>query len=566
MGNAERLKPRSAFLDARRRVRIYFETGSVAKFAQANLVFNRLGLALSGTTSSRVNGIEDYHGGAQQLIEQKLRDVRFGHKTVYFVEDTYIRIEALSEATEAEQPTTEWAKATRPGLQTKEWFQGTSFEQLDSLLVKNQGDRRATVYSTIGLHIPGVATAQVFSGYSTGLIAEHPGTGLEANESYPWLCPNSFNAWFIPEGEDAPLSDLDLERALDVDFRVSALLALADRVEEYVAILNLPPVSVEVVPHTRQDSRHPQLFATRRPPIAIVGLTCAGKTTTGQLLDKYGYTHIEASSVLQILQGNNLPPNSRPGYFQAMMTLNSYGWSIVARRAVDLYEHAVEAGICITGLRTIEEMHFLTERFPDLLIVLLEASQQTRFDRYERRGRAGDDPSFSRFRQREDEHASFGLVDVAEHCATVRISNESTMSELEAYARLLEQNGPAISGPGVSRRNVGVEVALRSQLYRCALVLSEANAPLSPAEIEIRQRDQDEARVVKRNAVRKALTEYPVLVRRARATNGATYYELTDHGRAYTALIDTLRSARHYTDSDPDDDSQAEAWSHIHSK
>ena len=558
MGNTDRLKPRPAFLDAKRRVRLYFETGSVAKFAQANLVFSRLGLPLSGAKSSTLNGIEDYFGGAQQLIERKLKEVSLGHHTVYFVEDTYIRIEALSEPTDARHLSAEWARATRPGLQTKEWFERINFEELDLLLSSKGEDRRVTVFSTIGLHIPGTAP-QIFSGKRTGAIAKCPGGGLDVNTPYPWLSPNSFNAWFIPDGEDVPLSDLDLERSLDVDFRVSALLALADRLEEYIAILNLPSVSLELVPHSGLDSRHPQLFSTRRPPIAIIGLTCVGKTTTGQMLSKYGYTHIEASSILQILQGSNLVPNSRPGYFQAMKTLNSYGWDIVARRAVELFQQNIEAGICITGLRTIEELRLLARMFPDLVVVLLEASQQTRFDRYVHRAREGDNPSFSRFREREDEHASFGLIGVAEHCATVRIFNESTRGELEAHAQLLAQAGPAVSGPAVTRRGIGIDAALKSQVYRCARVLADADSALSPADIEVRQQNHDQIRVVKRNAVRKTLTEHPVLVRRAAEMNGTTLYELTEHGHIYVALIDELRSAYLYSISESEGGSRTEA-------
>ena len=555
MGNTDRLKPRPVFLDAKRRIRLYFETGSIAKFAQANLVFSRLGLPLSGSKSSTLNGIEDYSGGAQQLIERKLKEVSLGQYTVYFVEDTYIRVEALSEPTEASHLSTEWARATRPGLQTKEWFERINFEELDLLLSSKGGDRRATVHSTIGLHIPGAAP-QIFSGISTGAIAECPGRGLDANTPYSWLSPNSFNAWFIPDGKDVPLSDLDLEDALDVDFRVATLLTLADRLEEYIAILNLPPVSLELVPQSGLNSRHPQLFATRRPPIAVIGLTCAGKTTIGEMLGKYGYTHIEASSILQILQGSNLAANSRPGYFQAMKTLNSYGWNIVARRAVDLFQQNIEAGICITGLRTIEELHLLAGMFPDLVVVLLEASQQTRFDRYVRRDREGDDPSFSRFREREDEHSSFGLIGVAEHCATVRIFNESTLTELEAHAQLLARAGRSASGPAVTRRGTGIEAALKSQIYRCARVLADANSALSPADIEMRQQNHDQVRVVKRNAVRKTLTEHPVLVRRAAEMNGTTLYELTEHGHIYVALIDSLRSAYLYIGSESEGGSQ----------
>lgn len=543
MRNSERLRPRLAFLDASRRVRLYFVTGSAAKFAQAEYVFDRLGLPLAGSLSERANEIEDYYGGALQLIEQKLRDISLGRKTVYFVEDTYVRIEALSQPTSALPHTAEWARATVPGLKTKDWFESYSFEELDACIEVSGGNRSASVYSTIGLHIPGVVSPQIFTDHLKGSIGDSPGEGLPANRLYPWLSPDSFNAWFVPTGEKVPLSDLDLERSLDLDFRVSALMALADRLEEYMAILNLPPVSIELVPH-KQLVAQPQLFETRRPPIAVIGLTCAGKTTFGEFLSKYGYEHIEASSVLRILQGSDLAPNSRAGYFQAITTLSSEGWDVIARRAIDLYERSIESGICITGLRTVEELEFLARKFSDLIVVLVEAPAQMRFERYMNRDRVGDDVSLTRFREREHEHASFGLISIADHCATIQILNDSTFDDLEAVAEVLAQDGSSISGQKVTRRGVGIEAASKSLIYRCAQVLAKAGVALSPTAIELGQPEDDGFRVVKRNVVRKVLAEHPLLVRRLGEADGTTVYELTEHGYSYVSLIDALQLAR----------------------
>lgn len=566
MRKSDRLRPRPAFLDASRRVRIYFETGSIAKFEHAELVFRRLGLPILRSRSDHADGIEDYYGGVQQLIEQKLRDVSLGRQNVYFVEDTYVRINALSDPTNATPLGAEWAASTVPGLKTKEWFESLTFQELNSQLSSKGGDRSASVYSTVGLHVPGISNLQIFSGSTAGCIAARPGEGLRANEEFLWLDPNSFNGWFIPEGEDVPLSDLHLEHSLDVDFRVTALLGLADKLEEYMAVLNLPSVSVELIPHRQRVAQQPQLFPTRRPPIAVIGLTCAGKTTLGQFLSEYGYEHIEASSVLRNLQGNDLAPNSRVGYFQAITTLSERGWDTIARRAVRLYEPFIESGICITGLRTVEELNFLARMFPDLVVVLLEAPSQIRYERYMYRDRVGDEASLTRFREREREHANFGLVSVSDHCATVRMFNHSTLRDLEALARELAQTGSAISGHYVTRQGVGVEAARRSQLYRCALALAGAERPLSPADIEMRQRKDDKIQVVKRNAVRKALAAHPVLVRRVGEREGTTFYELTEHGHTYLSLIEALGSHRSYSELELGDLSETDAFSHIHSK
>ena len=541
MRNSDRLRLRPAFLSARRRAKLYFDTGSDAKFDQARLIFTRLGLPVLRSGSGSASDVEDYRGGAEQLIAEKLRHVGLRRSTVYFVEDTYVRIEALSEPTEARPDSAEWAEATKPGLETKEWFETTSFEDLDSYIVSSGGDRRASVYSTVALHVPGVDVPQVFTGHVTGSVAMHPGEGLEANEPFSWLNPNSFNAWFVPEGEVVPLSDLELEQSLDVDFRVSALLALADRIEEYIAILNLPSVSVERIPRLASGVQQPQLLSVYGPPIAVIGSTCAGKTTLGQYLSKHRYTHIEASKVLRTVLDTDLAPNSRFGFEQAMAALASHGWDIVARRALEYYRQFADSGFCITGLRTVEELNYLAHMFRDLVVVLLVAPEETRYQRYLKRRRVGDEMSLTRFRERESEHARFGLLSVADHCATIRMSNDSTLVNLQNLVEQLAESGPDISSTYVTRRGVGVEAALKSRIYRCARVLAKENRVLSPTAIELGQDEYEGLSVVKRNAVRKALAEHSELVRRLGEADGTTTYELTEHGHSYVSLIDALQ-------------------------
>ncbi|MXZ01639.1 AAA family ATPase [Candidatus Poribacteria bacterium] len=548
--NAHRLQPRRSFLEASRRIRLYFVTGSPAKLAQAMFVFNRLGLPLSGSHPSEGSGIEDYLGGARRLVVQKLSDVPLGSHSIYFVEDTYVRIEALSGPVEEANHSAAWAQATEPGLKTKEWFRDATFEQLNQQIRSSGGDRRATVYSIIGLNVPGVDTAQIFSASTTGTIADRPGRGLKTNRTFPWLAANSFNAWFVPDGADSTLSDLELEQSLEFDFRVSALLELADRIEEYVAVLNISPVSVELVPRRAQGAQQMPLFSTRPAPVMIIGPTCAGKTTLGQLLRNYGYEHIEASAILKILQSSGTSPNSRPGYFQAMATLSSEGWDVIAKRAVELYSDKIETGICITGLRTIEEILYLANTFPDMLVVLLESPEETRFQRYTHRNREGDEISLARFKEREQEHASFGLMGVAEHCATLRISNNSTLEDLDTLASLLSHTGSALAGPSVTRRGIGASAALRSQIYRCLVALTNSSQALSPSQIERHQIRLGEFPIVKRNAVRKVVAEFPNLIRRVSETDGTAFYSVTEHGRAYVDLIEQMTAKSNYQDTD----------------
>ena len=203
---------------------------------------------------------------------------------------------------------------------------------------------------------------------------------------------------------------------------------------------------------------------TRQPPIVVIGLVCAGKTTLGQFLEDHRYAHVEASEILKALPGTAPTPNSPFGYLQAVKILDSRGWDVVARQALSTFGHLSESGICITGLRTVEELNFLAHIFSDLVVVHIVATEGTRFERYVRRRRTGDDLSFERFRERAREHASFGLLGVADHCATVRMMNNSTLTDLRVLAGRLAQTGSAVVGAGVTRRRVGVQAASRSQI------------------------------------------------------------------------------------------------------
>ncbi len=49
------------------------------------------------------------------------------------------------------------------------------------------------------------------------------------------VAPDNFNGWFIPDGSQRRLGEMDFEESLDFDFRVKALSAVADRLEEYTA-------------------------------------------------------------------------------------------------------------------------------------------------------------------------------------------------------------------------------------------------------------------------------------------------------------------------------------------
>src|SRR5947199_8179845 len=117
-----RPSPRPAFLELPRRLVVKFYTTSIAKYLQASYIFDGFGLALHHFKSRTEPYAESYERGKDLLLIDAINEIRadIGRTSLFFVEDTSLRIEALSTATE-----------DFPGLAVKEWFARTDFESFN---------------------------------------------------------------------------------------------------------------------------------------------------------------------------------------------------------------------------------------------------------------------------------------------------------------------------------------------------------------------------------------------------------------------------------------------------
>ena len=172
---------------------------------------------------------EDYALGTDLLLNRAIKQVNeeFGVRSIFFVEDTSLRIEALSGVKDF------------PGLAVEESFPNTTFEELDEKLRK-KNDRRATIFSDIALYVPTLSRPLLFHGETSGAIALSKPEFLESIP-YPWLTPNTFNGWFVPDGSSKRLGEMEFEESLSYDFRAKSIRALLGRLQEMNAALNLKP-------------------------------------------------------------------------------------------------------------------------------------------------------------------------------------------------------------------------------------------------------------------------------------------------------------------------------------
>ena len=501
-----------------RQLEVSFYTSNLAKFLQARMVFERSGLTLRHLKSRTDPYQEDYEAGKTELLKRAIAQVqlRIGHDTPFFVEDTSLRIEALSPG-----------RADFPGLRVKEWFQQGGFEELDSRLRREGNDRSAVVKSDIALHLPGLDQPAFFHGETRGAVADSASVQTQPPR-YPWLGSDTFNAWFIPEGAIRRLSDMDFEVSCEHDFRVRALVGLLERLAEYTAALNLPAASYRRRT-TETSLAHPSLFEPQGGPLLILGQTCAGKTTFAEVaVLSYGCRHVEASSIWRMLEDQ--PSSSGSDALEAAQgVLKTQGPDFIAKQIVKFFGYSIRDAT-ITGFRTIQELLVVCEIFPDTAIVWVEAAERTRFERHLARARYPEVTSPDAFRRLDDGQQSFGLLRHGQDLVDVALVNEDSLDDYMVRVRMMLSGAPVSAIPSVSMKPSIKSRRERSQLCRCLSVLREGGT-MSSREISTRLGKD----IATRN-VNKVLSHAPELVDRY---GGPTRfrYEIAPAGLAYVRFL-----------------------------
>jgi inosine/xanthosine triphosphate pyrophosphatase family protein/dephospho-CoA kinase len=511
---------RELFLSGERRLEVYFYTSNVPKFLHAYTVFARSGLVLKHFKSRTDPYTEDYRLGKERLLRNAIREIvgLIGKQSLLFVEDTSLRIEALSKV-----------DADYPGLAVKEWFTNTSFDELDTELRRRGHERSAIIKSDIALHVPGLPRPLFIHGEVYGHVADAP-PDFPENKQYPWLTPNTFNGWFIPEGADKRLGEMSLEESWQFDFRTRALESLLNRLEEYAAILNLP-ANAYSRPRRLAPSMQLRLFTETKPTLIIVGKICAGKSTFGEHVSlNHGLHWVEASQVLRTFKTQY--DDDPVGDFDfARQILDAKGQDVVARKILELYSDRVTDGLVITGFRTIEELEAIRASIKHVQVILIEASERARFQRHLARGRVGSARSLQDFRAQDKSQWSFGLLRVAEEFADVRIVNEGTLDEYRQQIDFLLTNDLSKTFPGVSHRVHPRHGLAENQLYRCLVSLNDASRPLSCDEIQ--EMTARTGQVILHNNANKVLKRVPELAKRYELVGQRVRYDITNAGRAY---------------------------------
>jgi dephospho-CoA kinase/inosine/xanthosine triphosphate pyrophosphatase family protein len=518
-----RPKLRTSVLRSKRRPTVAFYTSNIDKFLQARVVFRRAGLDLSHFPRMTSPYEEDYSSSKADLLKKATHDVadKTGGLSIFFIEDTTIRIEALSSEDDV------------PGLRAKEWFAETTFNDLDKLLQKQDNMRAATVKSDIALYVPGLRDPVIISAETKGRIVDKlPPAHISVR--HPWLNTTTFNGWFVPDGADRPLGLMSLEQSWNFDFRIRALSGLLDRLEEYTAILNLSGKALATV---RVGSRNlqPALIAPDTV-VVVVGKTCAGKTTFSEFLcDATGYAFVEASDVVRELVEEHALSGGTP-FLRARRLLDGHGLDVVAKRIIDLYGSSPLPGLVISGFRTIEELEHVKSFYPNVKVVLVHSSERARYERFLERKRDTHHVSIEEFRHDDQQQWSFGLLRVAEDFADIRILNERSEEDLKAWVQERQSLFDERHEGGLSKIRERRLAPAENRIYRCLKALSLSGNAMTCEEVE--DASAGTGTRIRFNNVNKVLKNVPELARRIEQQGARVRYEITGAGTAYVRFME----------------------------
>lgn len=406
---------------------LIFITSNNEKLAHSKYLARAFDIHISKQKNYGVGYKEPRIQDREQLIKQSIQDARERFsKTVsnseerfFFIEDTSVIIEALSNDI-----------YEVPGVDIKYWMQENSFQDIDKLLKSKGNNRSVIVRSDIILALPLKlqekydTTYKVFTSSTRGEIVSKE-LDIRTQPLYPWLSHKTFNKWFIPDGENVPISTLNIEKADKHDFRKAAFNEMLDFLEKEEEIREKNPKSTE------KTGRQLAFFA---PSIFIIcGLSCAGKTTLANyVLSKYSYYHIEASDFMYLNYFERHGAKSTVEITSFASDVLKEDPGIVVNRILNHIKKLKSVPIMITGFRSPDEIDLFVKNYSGELVinsVFIEANQKIRYDRSIIRNREDSTGSFEDFSIKDNAQNEMGLNTIKELLEEATIINENSISE-----------------------------------------------------------------------------------------------------------------------------------------
>lgn len=169
------------------------------------------------------------------------------------------------------------------------------------------------------------------------------------------------------------------------------------------------------------------------PVVGLVGLQGSGKTQAARELVRAGAARVRMGDVVwRELERRGLEISEEEVGRVANKIREEEGRDAIAKRCLPLIEERGEEAVAVVvdGIRSIAEVERFREEFgEDFFLISIEASEETRYRRIEKRGREDDTVGRGDFEEKESRELGWGLKE-AMSSADYRIENEGSLEEL----------------------------------------------------------------------------------------------------------------------------------------
>jgi dephospho-CoA kinase/inosine/xanthosine triphosphate pyrophosphatase family protein len=361
------------FRKSKIKLNLFFVTSNLVKSYHINHLCNLFGIPVKYYKKIFQSYQENYNFLPEEAIKFSVNFIaqKLKHLGLFFIEDSSIKIDALSEN-----------NREYPGLETKEFFTNKSFSDIDRLIKAKGNNRNATIISRIGLHLPGNIKPEVFYGEIKGKIVEIEPKINKSNKNAIWLYDKSPINFFIPNGENDVLSNLKVKDSYEYDVRLRALEKMFYRLFQFVTIIeNAKSIYIKIKPDNVYQL---PLFIPK--VIIISGYTGAGKTTSATYFkNKHGYYFLEESDVIKKEAFiSNFRESNLSNFVNEKVKSNDPLYFI----KLLIQNNKVNSNkIVISGVRNPKEIEYLKEIFLNSKLIYIDAPLELRYLRTKVNGR-----------------------------------------------------------------------------------------------------------------------------------------------------------------------------------
>ncbi len=166
--------------------------------------------------------------------------------------------------------------------------------------------------------------------------------------------------------------------------------------------------------------------------IGLTGLARSGKDTVANyLVEKYSFKHFDffRDTIIPELEKRNLEITKQNGSQLAGKLRQEFGLGVIAEKLIERIakeNFSSLKGVVITGFRDTKEVKLLKKKFPKLMLILIEAEAEKRFDRRDEKTPANREIFFQRD---EFDSKTWGMQKVFK-LAKLKIENSGSKEDL----------------------------------------------------------------------------------------------------------------------------------------